>query len=302
LEELNVLEEHYWRTQAARDKYGPLEDSLDVLEYQLGREEDQLMRLQSQLLQEDDLLQLRNKDSNCLLSITNENNLDPPDYTVYNKYLSRLGDSDLIREELEDMRSMNKILQEQLESRQRFGLRLPEEDELSLANFPTKEAKLLEELQEIEAATGHIRAKCVRLLKEDEVEIECFNILENHKPNVDPLAREVTHLDGSKLALSGPSMSDDVEPLGNALTPSLIMPHDNSESWLSNYLDPVMDFDFSQNLKSPFPNPLPPQIQNFTADSDSQLIPNHTQDPIKKFGPFACPDCSRIFSRSGDLK
>lgn len=52
-----VLEEHYSRLQADRDKYGPLEESYNAIEEWLDEEENEFTRLEKELQDDEDSLQ-----------------------------------------------------------------------------------------------------------------------------------------------------------------------------------------------------------------------------------------------------
>ena len=90
------------------------------------------------------------------------------------EFMSRLGDASLRREAYAYLRSGHDNLLEALEVSQRYGRELLEEDQTTLAKFYAKEAKMSEELRQIDADVDRLRLECIRkgllkgLLAEDE--------------------------------------------------------------------------------------------------------------------------------------
>ena len=95
-------------------------------------------------------------------------------HPMFDEYLSRLGDADLCYEEHSDLVMEHKHLLELQEANKKAGKELLVEDQVTLASFPTEEAKILERLKEIEADVKCLRQACVRkgILCESDGEIE----------------------------------------------------------------------------------------------------------------------------------
>jgi hypothetical protein len=177
-----AIEGCFKKLQATRDAYRPLEEAYDDLEERLDREDYEVAELELRISKQDlwvpesrenDLdSQSSNSDAGFPDSRSISSNSDADDsdildvtreqhHPLFSKYLSRLGDADLRREDHSELVIEHKYLLEAQEARQRFGIELLPEDQIKLASFPAEEAKLLDNLREIEADIERLRLECL---------------------------------------------------------------------------------------------------------------------------------------------
>jgi hypothetical protein len=172
-----ALEASFKKLQAIRDTYGPLEEAYNTLEDRLDKEEYDLAELEEKMFKngvpipeshDSDLESQSNSSdeggSENLEIIKEQRN------PLYKEYMSRLGDASLRREAYSYLLSEHDHLLEALEASQRYGRELLAEDQTTLAKFYAKEARMSEELREIDADIERLRLECIRkgLLPEDE--------------------------------------------------------------------------------------------------------------------------------------
>lgn len=188
-EDFQALEEHYRQLQAARDKYGPLEESYNALEERLDREEYEITKLEERLREGQSDIQSQLDESDALSSAFDDDQsegrvlIESDDYTLYDEYLSRQGDADMVREDIAELRFEYQMLQEARMSRRKVGHQLSPEDQAIWDNFFTKEAVLSERLEQIELDVERLRIQCIEagLMPEEEQsdESEGEDILED---------------------------------------------------------------------------------------------------------------------------
>lgn len=177
-----VLEQHYSQLQAARDKYGLLEEAYNTLEEKLDRDEYEIIQLEEQLKSNEDRPESRIDDSDFSDSssrVFDDDESDRPTspesgtYTLHDEYLSRLGDADLVHEDLVELKVAHQNLRELQESRGKVGLQLSPEDQATLDNYSTEKAALLEGLREIKVDAERLRIQCLEagLLEEGDEDI-----------------------------------------------------------------------------------------------------------------------------------
>jgi hypothetical protein len=190
-----VLEEHYSRLQDARDIYGTLEEYYNSLEEQLDREEYEVIQLEEKLADDDSALQSPFDDSDASSFDSSESESDGfavvenDENALYDEYMSRQGDANMVREDIAELRFTYKKLQEVRASWQKVGRELSREDQAIWDNFLTKEAALYEKLQGIEAEVKRLRTECAQagLLgegEESEAQNEDVDILNNSKESL----------------------------------------------------------------------------------------------------------------------
>lgn len=157
------FEEHFKALQDARNAYGPMEESVDAAENQLDKEEYEITQLQEQLSVQtsppptSDVNSLSSGDTNSVPS-SPERPHDP----LYDDYLSRLGDVDLLREEYSELVFEHDGLQELQKRNEKFGLELLPENQTILAEFHTRQRELLEQIRIVERDVERLRILCVQ--------------------------------------------------------------------------------------------------------------------------------------------
>lgn len=150
-----VLEEPYQELQAIRDRYGALEDEYNTLEDRLDREEYEMWQLEESLARQDG-------DSSSESGGTDDLDVDTESHhPLEDEFLSRLGDVDLCREAHDELVVEHERLLGAMEQRARVGKRLAPDDEAALADFPAREAQILEELAAAERDAKRLRAACI---------------------------------------------------------------------------------------------------------------------------------------------
>jgi hypothetical protein len=165
------LQEQYRQMQAARDEYGPFEESYNALEERLDREEWELRHLEKQVLrggggddcsdsgmsEPDSSMHMVDENQEAALELDDNNQFD-----LHKQYRSRLGDADLACERLAHLRveyGRHRDLQDLME---RVGMELSPEAQAALVDLPTEEAVLTEQLQIINEDIKRLRMECVR--------------------------------------------------------------------------------------------------------------------------------------------
>jgi hypothetical protein len=163
--------------QDARDEYGPLEDDCTTLEDQLSGQELRLARIEEDFYNRPKASPISHPDDSvnpAFRSVSPEsksyfNGLEDMDtHPLVSKFLSRLGDLDLLRERHEDLVDDSEALEKERDSRSRFQLPLDSEDQDWLDNARKSEEKLLEEIHTAEADVAVIRNQCLEMGLVDE--------------------------------------------------------------------------------------------------------------------------------------
>jgi hypothetical protein len=163
-----LFEHHYSKLQAARDKYGLLEETYGILEERLNREEYEITQLEEELdVDDEDCSEHHTDDSGISSRNSDDGESDNPTFTkngqyaLYDEYLSKLGDADLVHEDLIELRVARRNLQEFQASRKKVRLELSPEDQETLDNYAAEKSKLLGQLKEIKADAERLRIQCV---------------------------------------------------------------------------------------------------------------------------------------------
>jgi hypothetical protein len=174
--EVQALETLWKQCQAARDAYGPAADSLFSLEYGLEVEEARLEQIEGRVYGQIDVSQSSSrltsypKDSDDDISQTEDHDAasdkrsQPSQNTsqvVYNDYLWRLGNLDLLQERYQGLINERSMLEEEREKRQRVGLDLDSEDLDFLAHFGDTLEPVRKELAEVSADVERLKQLCI---------------------------------------------------------------------------------------------------------------------------------------------
>jgi hypothetical protein len=170
--EREILEKLMQDCQDARDSYGPLEDECNELEDTLSRREFKLARLESSSYENIHSPVLQNPSlgipahdillSDHSSSGSEDNEIDELEYhPLVSKYLSRLGDLDLLRERLDDLIEEKENLLLEKASRQRFGRYLDPDDQEWLNNSQQHHDELVKEVREMELELQELKRDCL---------------------------------------------------------------------------------------------------------------------------------------------
>jgi hypothetical protein len=170
--------ENLWRLcQAARDAYGPAEDSLISMEKRLEVEEARLERIEERFYQRLDESQPASQ-ATSLLTIEDEaayQNEDddesseqgstisrPADEVDYDDYLWRLGNLDLLQERHQSLVNEKLMLEEEQEKRRRVGMDLNAESLDFLGRFEEILAPVKMEIEEVSKDIERIKQLCIK--------------------------------------------------------------------------------------------------------------------------------------------
>jgi hypothetical protein len=164
-----ILEELHERCRNARDEYGPLEDDCNLLEDQLGGEEFKLQKMEKAFYsrrlsprgsQTDDR---ESRPSSSASSVSGISDIDQKFHPLVSKYLSSVGAVNILRERLEDQAEEKYALEQESARKERVNLRLSDENQKWLDEFPSNEALLLRQLQAAQEEGDSLKMECLSL-------------------------------------------------------------------------------------------------------------------------------------------
>ncbi|KAH8751871.1 hypothetical protein BGZ57DRAFT_912937 [Hyaloscypha finlandica] len=157
--------------QVARDDYGPLEDDCNRLEDLLNGQELELDRLEEafynrlpdepSILSESPLHLAENDDSQPYSGSVEEEEEELKYHPLVARYLSRMGDLDLLQERFDDLLDEKRILEEEGDKRLHFGLTLNVEDQQWLENAHIQVDELSEKIRFLEKDVEIMKQDCV---------------------------------------------------------------------------------------------------------------------------------------------
>ena len=159
----------------ARDVYGPLEDDCTQLEDNLTRHEFELTRLEERLyghssqhstIDEDNLPlpsshSQSSRQDNSLIEDSDDEDESPKFHPLVKEFLSATGDLDLLRERLYELLEEKAALDDKRESRERFGLSLPYDEQDFLNNFQSEHDNLVKDIQQLEVKVEGLKQDCL---------------------------------------------------------------------------------------------------------------------------------------------
>ena len=164
--ELTALEELWRKCQAARDAYGPAEDSLNIMEDRLETEEAKLSQAEEQFYVQLSLPRYSpapESPNGTYDDPSDQGSVDSePEYEpLYEEYLRRLGNQDLLLESYGGLiNEKNRLEAEQLR-RRRVGLDLSGEDLEFLVGWADTVEPVRKELDEVTKDVERLRKMCV---------------------------------------------------------------------------------------------------------------------------------------------
>jgi uncharacterized membrane-anchored protein YhcB (DUF1043 family) len=187
----------YQQLREARAAEAIEKSDLDVAEDRLIQAEGELRNVEAHMYQvpetppagsEEDNLDYIATDRDPTESVVSSQNIRRDNSFQAQRYLSQLGDVDLLKERLMDLEIHFAQLTEEKELREDIGLDLDEVSRAFLDNFEARQADLKTQLQEEEAKMADYKADL-----EDR---------DRYNYHLDPFAEDVTQLDGSSRAHS----------------------------------------------------------------------------------------------------
>lgn len=176
--ELIVLEALWRQCQAARDAYGPAEDSLVSMENRLEIEEARLVRIEERLyqqlkvskpesllpnnfLEQDEEIPKEEEEDDDESSHQSSHESKSEDQNEYDEYLWRLGNLDLLQERHQNLINQRLALEEEQEKRRRVGIDLDIENIDFLARFEEFLEPVSKEVEEVTKDVERLKQICV---------------------------------------------------------------------------------------------------------------------------------------------
>lgn len=172
----DVLEKLYADLQHSRNDYGPVlvecmqkVEALDIIEFEIGRIENHLYVLLFGDIPDESTVTPKPSQENTNL----ESAFNPSPWLglvagvqdrfqpLQTKYLSRLGDLDLARERLGNLKQEQEDLLAEEESSRRVGRELSDNSKAALRDFPSREVELRHEIIEIQRDVENIKKECI---------------------------------------------------------------------------------------------------------------------------------------------
>jgi predicted nuclease with TOPRIM domain len=157
--------------QEVRDSYGPLEDDCNDLEDQLSGQEFELDRLEEafykphpdeeSIMSERPLTPVGVDDGPPYPSSVDEEEEESEYHPLVARYLSKMGDLDLLQERLEDLLDEKRTLEQERERRLRLGLSLMRGDQQWLENIPGAEEDLCEKIRILQKDLEVMKQDCL---------------------------------------------------------------------------------------------------------------------------------------------
>jgi hypothetical protein len=174
----------------ARGEYGPIEDDCNQLEDRLSEQEFRLTRLEERFFArlKQHLPSIRERAADVTthspsptLSFSLAEDEDNQEHPLVTKYLSSLGDLDLLQEQLSDIEETKQFREEESETRERVGLRLAPEDQTWLEQSQELINGLLEKIRAATITVENLKQECLsRGLVDEDGEPTDFQSMEEH--------------------------------------------------------------------------------------------------------------------------
>jgi hypothetical protein len=169
ISEQKMMEDLFQNCTKARDEYGPLEDDCTLLENHIGSQELELQRLEEKFYERSfeppasHTEGLGSPHPSPTVSLYSGSDASQEFHPSVTKYLSRVGDVEILRERLDEHLEERYILEEEKVVRQGVGLDLAEPAQKWLDNYSATEALLMNQLKEAELEVADLRRKCILL-------------------------------------------------------------------------------------------------------------------------------------------
>jgi hypothetical protein len=174
ISEQKMMEDLFQNCEKARDEYGPLEDDCTLLENHIGSQELELQRLEEKCYERpfeppaSPMEELESPHPSPTVSLYSGSDASQEFHPSVTKYLSRVGDVEILRERLDEHLEERYILVEEKAVRQGVGLDLAEPAQKWLDNYSITETLLMNQLKEAELEVADLRQECVSLRLIDE--------------------------------------------------------------------------------------------------------------------------------------
>ena len=170
-ENLRSLSPFYEATRIAQDELGPVEDSYDILEMRLNREEEELEQEEVHFYTHNNIVLAPPPDSKLDEPLTPLRKPYRPDDVQFQdldldnelvkQYLEKVAEAESLKEEIYDLESEQYGLIEELAFRTRYNLKLSEGKSAFMFNYPQKYKELTETLQSVENDLYDLRDSCI---------------------------------------------------------------------------------------------------------------------------------------------
>jgi hypothetical protein len=171
---LDLLQE----CQDARDDYGPFEDECTRLENQLYREEFELHKIEEEFYRRWKIVPVLTDEalgSPEVLQQISSPTTDRDDqddkfkfHPLVAEYLSKKGDLEMLREQLNDLEDERESLEDQSETQKRYGLSLVAEEQRWLDKSESEHQELLAQISQSEKYLEALQDECFQMKLVDE--------------------------------------------------------------------------------------------------------------------------------------
>jgi hypothetical protein len=171
VQNLQSLAPFYQATRAAQDELGPAEDTYDILEIRLNREEEELEQEEMHFYTHNNITLTPLPDSKLDEPLTpivqpyqpedvDFQNLGLEDELV-KQYLEKMAEATRLKEEIVELENEQFSLTEELTFRRRYKLSLSEEKTAFMFEYPQVYKGLVDNLQQVEDDLYDLRDRCI---------------------------------------------------------------------------------------------------------------------------------------------
>jgi hypothetical protein len=166
ISEQKTMEELFQSCEKARDEYGPLEDDCTLLENHIGSQELELQRLEEKFYERpfepppSQTEGLGSPQPSPTVSLYSGSDASQEFHPLVTKYLSRVGDVEILKERLDEHLEERYILEDEKAVRQGLGYDLAEPAQKWLDNYSITETLLMNQLEEAELEAANLRQNC----------------------------------------------------------------------------------------------------------------------------------------------
>jgi hypothetical protein len=168
---IRSLAPFYEATRTAQDELGPVEDTYDILEIRLNREEEELEQEEVHFYTHNNIILAPLPDSKLDKLLTPLRQPYQPDDVQFQdldlenelvkQYLEKVAEAERLKEEIDELESEQYSLIEELAFRTRYNVKLSDEKSAFMFDYPQKYKELTETLQRVENDLYDLRDSCV---------------------------------------------------------------------------------------------------------------------------------------------
>lgn len=171
VQDLRSLAPFYEAIRTAQDELGPVEDSYDILELRLIREEEVLEQEEMHFYTHNNIILASLPDSKLdqpLTPLVQPYRPDDAEFQDLNlenelakRYLEKVAEAEHLKEEIDELESEQYSLAEDLAFRTRYKLKLSEEKSAFMFAYPQVYKELTSKLQSVEDELYDLRYRCI---------------------------------------------------------------------------------------------------------------------------------------------